>query len=175
MAFTTVEQLDLGKLRTLIQTLLAMPDGTVIEEGHAVPAGATLFVTIKRTMSKQTGTSEISFDPVMEQETIQRSMETTVRIQATGSNANQLLDTLSAAFDSSAGMSGMKASRSFVIRQSEVTDASDSADGSLVERAQMAIDISHVHQVKTEQRRIDVIDVVANMKTTTISFNENSQ
>ena len=161
MASTTVLQFDMTGLRNLIRAVLTLPDGTVRDADEAAPTGAVAFVTVRKMLTQEVGRARRVFDGTTETERIRKSAETTVSINAFGTDSNALLEKLTVMLQSSTGIQGMKALKGHVLRMSPVRNLSGFIGAGQEERAQLDIIISHEHKVDIDLNRIEQVDATA--------------
>lgn len=156
---------DITALRSLLQELLSLPEGSVRPADEPGPTGDAPFLTVRELLSTARGSARRDFDGGDEVETISQSVQATISVNAYGTNALALMRKAHLVLRSSRGLSAMRRRRFGLVQAGDVRNLSAVVGAGQEERAQMDLTISYTHTVTVGQPRIVSAQITARTDT----------
>ena len=166
MDSTSVLQFKPEALKQVIAKVLQLPDDRVFFAYQPAKVYAEdedeeekeFFVTLNPITSVTLGTA-YHFDGKKEQEVITQTKETTVSVNAYGTNANDLLQKLLGVLKTSLAVQSLNEAGMAIPRTSAIRNLSGVMGAGYEERAQVDLIVSHPYRLTTSLMRADSVEI----------------
>lgn len=146
-------------LRNLLRKVLSLNDEQVRAANQTIKTGSDPYITVRLLTSIPTGNAYITFDGEREKEQANTSYTSTVSLNAYGTGSYQLMLRVVAVLQLSQAATEFKKINAGLLSFSPIRDLSGMVGAGNEERAQVDMQITHIHKVETDLKRFDTVTV----------------
>lgn len=146
-------------LRSLLRKVLCLDDEDVRESSKTIKTGSNPYIVVKLVTSITIGNAHITYDGEREKEQSNTSFVSTVSLNAYGTGSYQLLIRAVAVLQLSQAAREFKNMNSGLLSFSAIRDITAALGAGSEERAQVDIQITHIHKVEDDLMRFDTVTV----------------